>query len=199
MTENELAYTSPAELKNSIEQVEEIETDDYVDGFLIPVGSYLSQSRAIKVAAREKGGKKYISAEVSFPSGIQSDGGASFGGGQYPLRTWVTSLTFVREGQTGATSGVAEYLKKVGFDVKQLKSSDDILDALEESQALPVKVFIGWTNKSEKLPDGTYAKEFAKTKDFNTGTKEEPAYVPFFVKDGVKVEAKHKVAGFKQA
>lgn len=199
MVDADLAYTSPAELKNNIEQVEEIETDDYTEGFLIPVGIYLSQSRIIKVAKREKSGKKYISAEISFPNGIQSDGGSSFGAGQYPLRTWATSLTFVREGQPGATSGIAEYLKKVGFDVKQLKTSDEILDALEESQNLPVKVLIGWTNKSEKLPDGTYAKEFAKTRDFNTGTKEAPAYVPFFIKDGEKVEAKHKVNGFKSA
>lgn len=198
MTETELAYTSPAELKNSIEQVAEIETDDYTGSFLIPVGTYLSQSREIKVASKEKNGKKYISAEISFPNGIQDDKGNSFGGGQYPLRTWATSLTFKREGQAGETSGLAEYLKKVGYDVKQLKSSDDILDAIEESQTLPVKVFVGWTNKTEKLPDGSYGKEFAKTRDFNTGTKEEPSYVPFFVKDGEKVEAKHKVGGFKQ-
>jgi hypothetical protein len=202
---SEDVYTSPSELKNIAEQVDEIETDDYVDYQLIPVGTYVSQSRQVKVTQKSKNVdgvmKRFISAEVSFPNGIQNEEtGQALGGGQYPLRTWVTTLRFpAREGQTGETSGVAEYLKRVGFDPKQLKSVEDILDALEESQALPVKVYVGWTNKTEKLDDGSYTKEFAKTKDFNIGTKEEPSYQPFFVKDGTKVLAKHKIAGFKRA
>lgn len=191
----EVVYTNPSELKNVAEQVDSIESEDYTGYELIPVGDYLSQSRSIKVAKKER----YFSAEISFPNGIQNlETGRSFGGGQYPLRTWVTSKKYQQEGKTGETSGMAEYLKKVGFDVKQLRTNEDILDALEESQNLPVKVFVGWTNKTEKLPDGTYTKEFAKTRDFNVGSKDEPSYQPFFVKDGVKILAKHKVSGFKK-
>ncbi len=188
-------YVSPSELKNVAEQVESIETDDFVDFAIIPVGEYLSQSRTIKVAKKEK----WFSAEVSFPNGIQNEEtGQSFGGGQFPLRTWITSKKYEQAGKPGQTSGIAEYLKKVGYDVKLLTTNEDILDALEESQAVPVKVYVGWTNRTEKLPDGTYSKEFAKTKDFNVGTKEEPSYQPFFVKDGEKVLARHKVSGFKK-
>lgn len=195
MTENELVYSSPSELRNHIEQVAEIESDDYVGGFLIPVGSYLSQSRTIKVAEK----KGFLSLEISFPNGIQNEAGQSFGGGQYPLRTWVSNKPYPpKEGQAGVTSSLSEYFKGVGFNPKELKTKEDIFDAIEDSQNLPTKVFIGWTNKTEKLPDGTYTKEFAKTKDFNQGSKEEPKYVPFFERDGVKVEAKHRVAGFRR-
>ena len=186
-------YVSPSELKNVAEQVDSIETDDFVDFAIIPVGNYLSQSRSIKVAKKEK----YFSAEISFTNGIQDESGKSFGGGQYPIRTWVTSKKYEQDGKPGQTSSMAEYLKKVGYDVKQLPTNEDILDALEESQTLPVKVYIGWTNRTEKLDDGSYSKEFAKTKDFNVGSKEEPIYQPFFEKDGVKVLARHKVSGFK--
>lgn len=195
MAENDVVYVSPDELRNQVEQVSEIESDDYVGGFLIPVGSYLSQSRDIKVAEK----KGFLSLEISFPNGIQNEGGNTFGGGQYPLRTWVSNRPYPeREGQAGSTSSMAEYFKAVGFNPKELRTKEDVFDAIRDSQGLPVKVFIGWTNKTEKLPDGTYSKEFAKTKDFNTGTKEEPSYVPFFIKDGSKVEAKHKVAGFRK-
>lgn len=190
-----VVYVNPSELKNVAEQVDSIETDDFIDYNLIPVGDYISQSRVVKVTPKGK----YFSAEISFPNGIQNpDTGESFGGGQYPLRTWVTSKKYKQEGKPGETSGMAEYLKKVGFDVKGLHTNEDILDALEESQNLPVKVFIGRTNRTERLPDGTYSEEFAKTKDFNVGTKEEPSYQPFFIKDGVKVFGKHKVSGFKR-
>lgn len=194
MTED--AYVNPSELKNVAEQVDSIETDDYVDYNLIQPGTYLSQSRVIKVSKKER----WFSAEISFPAGIQNpETGQSFGGGQYPLRTWVTSKKYQQEGKPGQTSGMAEYLKSVGFDVKLLQTNEDILDALEESQNLPVNVFIGWTNKTEKLPDGSYSKEFAKLKDFNVGTKEEPVYQPFVVDaNGTKFPAKHKVSSFRK-
>lgn len=202
MTDNELAYTSPSELKNNIEQVNEIQSDDFVEGFLIPIGDYVSNSRTVTGAPRSKivNGKKvdYLSFEIAFTGGFQNDSGQNFGGGQYPVKTWINTLPFQREGQTGFSTSAADYLKKVGYDVSQLKEKDALLDAIEESQTLPVKLNIKWTNKTERLDDGSYSKEFAKNVDFNVGTKEEPSYVPFFVKDGVKVEAKHRVGGFKR-
>lgn len=202
MTDNELAYTSPSELKNNIEQVIEIQSDDFVEGFLIPIGDYVSQARTITGAARSKvvAGKviEYVSFEIAFTGGFNNDAGQNFGSGQYPVKTWINTLPFQREGQVGFSTSAADYLKKVGYDVSQLKEKDAFLDAIEESQTLPVKLSIKWTNKTEKLGDGTYSKEFAKNVDFNVGSKEEPSYVPFFVKDGVKVEAKHRVGGFKR-
>ncbi|SRR5258706_13276264 len=195
MTDN---YVAPSDLMNVSEAVTEVESEDYTGYDLMPVGDYVSKTRVIKVAEKTKDGVTYLSAEVSFPDGLENENGESLGGGNYPLRTWITTKQFAQQNRPGTTSQVANYLRAIGFDVKTLKGPQDILDALNESQGMPIKVFISWTNRTEKLGDGTYTKEFAKLKDFNQGTKETPKYVPFFELNGEKIQAKHKVGGFRQ-
>lgn len=196
MSQND--YVAPSDLQNVSEAVTEVESEDYLTYDLMPVGDYVSKTRTIKVAQKEKDGISYISAEVSFPEGVENENGESLGGGNYPLRTWITTKQFAQQNRPGTTSTVANYLRAIGFDVKTLRTTQEILDALAESQTMPIKVFISWTNKTEKISDGVYTKEFAKLKDFNQGTKDEPKYVPTFELNGAVVQAKHKVGGFRQ-
>lgn len=202
MTNTAGAYLSLAEAKESMlsENVPfVVESEDYFDSNLTPVAEYLTQSRNItKVTGKPDGS---IVFEISLTGGVQTlDGsGVSFGNGKYPFRTWLSTKLYSQSGRPGQTSGAAQYLREAGIDPKNLKVRGDFLEAMESSLLTPMKVFVGWTDRGEKQPDGSYTRRNLKTKDFITGQKEDgsPIYSPVIDVNGVQVKATEKIGSFR--
>lgn len=183
------------DIRNMPEDVPaQIESFDYSSATLMPIGYYISHSRTITPKRSQKSGKLYY--EVSFTSGLQNpETGETFGQGRYPERMFLFGTQFNRTGRKGSTSDVADYLRSCNLNPKTISS---VATALQESQDTPVMVFVSWTNKTEKLDDGTWTKEVLKGRDFNFGTADEPDYRDVVVKDGVTYNARHKAVGFRK-
>jgi len=189
--QNTYSDLTSGDVIDAAEQIGEVETNDYQEFVLLQPGVYVNPSRVIK--AKMKDGKPTGTFEITFTGGLFRDGKA-FGGKR--LRNWISTKLFEQEGRPGMTSGVAEYLKRCGFQVKGL-TGPALVELLSESQSRPVGAGIAWTNTTERDPaTGEYGKEFAKTRDFNIGTKDEPEYVPEIELNGQKVQARHKVSYF---
>jgi hypothetical protein len=185
-------FVNISELDHVAEEVDGLESVDYVNRDLIPVGLYLSNSRTIKARDNNDGTTTF---QVELNGGIQNpETGQTFANGSFPLKTWVSTKKFSFPNRPGQTSSAAQYLRAVGIDPKTVES---VKDAMEESQTLPVMVYIGRTNRTEKLADGSYEKEILKTRDFNVGTKEAPEYVAAVEVGGRLYEGRHKVQGFQ--
>lgn len=182
------------DIRNMPEDVpDSIESEDYSPYDLIPIGYYLSRQREIVARKSAKGNLYY---EVRFTSGLEDPvSGTAYGMGKYPERMFMFSNLRTREGKPGQTSDVAEYLRSCGIDPKGITS---VVDALEESVNNEVMVFMSWTNKTEKRPDGTWEKEVVRGKDFNVGSIDEPEYKTSIEVDGVHYTAKHKAVGFRK-
>lgn len=173
------------------------ESPDYTNYELLSPGTYISTSRVMKPGkAVDKNKRPYIFSHIEV-SELQDENGQTITL-QRPLKTWIATFPRKRKNQQGTTSEVADYLRSAGFNPSELKG-DELVQALAESAAYPVKVVVGWTNMTKKLSDGTYSEEFAKTRDFNRGTETEPVLVPTFEKDGEVVRAKHRISYFKKA
>ena len=179
------------------------ESPDFTNYELLNPGTYTSASRVVKPGrAVDKNKKPYIFAHIEC-SELTSEDGAVVTLSR-PLKTWIATFAKTRKNQQGSTSEVAEYLKAAGFNPAQLRG-EELEQALAESATYPVKVMVGWTNRTKKtgatLPNGKdeYTEEFAKTKDFNRGTETEPNLVPSFTgPDGEIVDAKHRISYFKK-
>jgi len=196
---------SPTDFLNSGEPVDEImaESQDYVPYELLEPThgdvKYISKAREIKVEKRNikqgaRKGEPFLSIELVV-SELEDQAGNKIELSR-PIRTWINTIQFGQKNRPGTTSSASDYLQNAGFSPKELAGSL-LVEALGESATVPMEAVIGWTNRTHKLDDGTYSEEFAKTADFNTGTKEEPNYVASFEKDGVKVEAKHRIVAFR--
>lgn len=195
-------YTTPTELLASGEDVEEIvaESSDYVPYELLtptsPGVEYISKTREITVARKiSKNQVPFLSIELRV-SELENQNGEKITLGR-PIRTWINTLQFKQRNRPGTTSSASEYLQEAGFAPKELHG-DALVEALAESANNPMKAIVGWTNRTEKVAEGVYTDEFAKTADFNTGTKEEPVYVNSFEKDGETVKAKHRIVAFRK-
>lgn len=196
MPNTESEYLDLDTLRNLAENINagDLESNDYSDVNVVPVGEYISTSRSVK---GKRGDDGHLSFVVSLDSGIQSvASGKIFGeNSKYPLKHYPSTRPWSSQDRPGTTSGVAEYLKAAGFKPKGM-DGQQLFDAMVESQTIPVKLFIAWTDRGEKQADGTYTQANLKTRDFNVGTKEEPVYSPEIVKDGKRFTAKAKVASF---
>jgi hypothetical protein len=194
MSDNQKAQYSDltsGDVIDAAEVIGEAETNDYQEFVLLQPGVYVNPSRTIK--AKMDNGKPTGTFEITFTGGLFREG-KSFGGTK--LRTWISTKLYEQEGRPGKTSGVAEYLKRAGFQVKGL-TGPALVELLAESQSRPIGAGVSWTNTTERNPEtGEYGKEFAKTKDFNVGTKDEPMYVPEVEINGQKVQARHRVSYF---
>ncbi|MGH7274963.1 MAG: hypothetical protein ACREIQ_10970 [Nitrospiria bacterium] len=192
MSETQASYSDITDLLHSAEVIPEgVESADYSDFLLLQPGVYENPSRTIR-AKKDAAGQFTGTFEVTFSGGLFKEG-QKIGGNRE--RTWVSSKLFSKEGRPGQTSGVAEYLKACGFAVKGL-AGIELIELMIQSQNTPVGVGMVWTNRSERLADGTYGKDFAKTRDFNVGTKDEPQYQPEVEINGQKVQARHKPSYF---
>jgi hypothetical protein len=196
-------YVTPTELLASGEDVEEViaESSDYVPYELLtptsPGVKYLSKQREISVARKvAKNGQKFLSIELRVNELENANTGEKITLSR-PIRTWINTLQFSQRNRPGTTSSASEYLQEAGFVPKEL-SGDGLVEALGESASVPMEAIVGWTNRTKKIADGVYTEEFAKTADFNRGTKEEPVYVPSFEKDGEVVQAKHRIVAFRR-
>lgn len=184
-------YSDLTNLLHSAETIPEgVETANYSDFLLLDPGVYENPSREIKAKTKPDNS---IVFEITFTGGLFRDG-QKVGGNRE--RTWVSTKLFEKEGQPGKTSTVAEYLKKAGFGVKGL-TGEQFIELMIQSQSTPVGVGVKWTNRTERdQATGEYGKEFAKTRDFNVGTKDEPIYQPEVEMNGQKVQARHRVSYF---
>lgn len=201
-------YVTPMDLLNSGEDVQEIiaESKDYVPYELLEPThgdlKYISNSREVLVSRKVSAkGIPFFSIELRVTELVPPSGEKITL--SRPLRTWINTLQFPQRNRPGTTSSASDYLHEAGFNPKEL-NGEAMLEALAESANIPMECVIAWTNQTKKLgtgPDGKaqYSDEFAKTKDFNTGTKEEPVYVSeFTAPDGQVVRAKHRVAAFRK-
>jgi hypothetical protein len=204
MSENE--YLDLESLKGIAEPLpddEPIETEDWYDRDIMPVGHYLSQTRTI-TGKPNRNRPGHITFEINYEGGLvfvgddRTPGDNKTYAERYPMRHWFSTVPYNSDNQPGTTSGAAQYLKACGFEVKGM-DMDAVIEAVEESQTVPVLVFISREDKSVKQPDGTYKSLKLKLKDFNVGTKEEPRYVPQIVRDGVVIEARPKPSSWKAA
>lgn len=192
-------YVTPTELLGTGEPVEgiEVESSDYAPYELLDPGDgYISKQREVFVANKvSKRNQPFLSIEVRV-SELENEAGETIQL-ERPLRTWINTLQFSRRNRPGTSSSAAEYLKEAGYDPKTL-NAEQILEALQESTQTPLRVVIGWTNRTKKIAENEYTDEFARTRDFNVAPEgEPPQYVPSFEKDGETVLAKHRIVRFR--
>jgi hypothetical protein len=185
------------QIAESIDPSQVVETSDYSDSILIPVGRYISTSRSLQNVEKRDDGTASVT--LSLTGGITSDSGVTFGGGQYPLRAWVNSKLFSFQGQPGSTSSLAQYLKACGFETAG-KTVAEMLLMVPETLTMPVYVKIGRTDKAVKQDDGSYKSAGLKTKDFVIGNDEQGnrLFGATATKDGVTYAGKPRVEGFSR-
>lgn len=186
-------YIDLSELENRPEDLpENLETAEYQAFDLMPPGIYHSTTRSIKARPKPNG---TVTFEVTFDTGLQDANGRVWANGSgRKERTWISTTKFVRDNRPGASSTAAEYLRACGIDPKGVTS---IAEAMRISTSLPVNVFVGWTDRSERDAAGEWKNVGLRTKDFNQGTKEAPKYVPTLSVDGKTYRAQPKVSGFR--
>lgn len=191
-------FTSLDELRNSgVEEDFVVESNDYIENMPPIPGVYVSPSRNLTNIKKKEGNTTF---ELSFSTGLHdTTTGKVHGEGKYPFRNWPSTKAFVPKNGTGYTSGVAQYLSKVGFDTKGM-NLEQMLDAVEESLNLPVAVKVDWEDQGEKQDDGTYSSLKMKSKDFVTGTDADgnPTYSPTITIDGKVIKAKARISGFRK-
>lgn len=202
-------YVTPTDLLNSGEDVQDIvaESKDYVPYELLEPThgdvKYVSQSREVlvnrKVSAK---GQPFLSIELRVSELVGPDGTKIEL--SRPLRTWINTLQFAQRNRPGTTSSASDYLQEAGFSPKEL-GGEAILEALQESAQIPMECVIAWTNQTKKTGEkdangkDKYTEEFAKTRDFNVGTPDDPKYVAEFTSpSGEVVRARHRVAAFRR-
>lgn len=190
-----------AVIAENIDPADVVETEDYSEAQILPVGNYLNPSREIAGVTTKKNdeGKEIVTVRLNLTGGVHSDSGAAFGTGKFPFPIWISSRLYSRENRPGATSSLAEYLKACGLDTAGMKVRD-MLEILPETLNTPTEVFIGLTDKGVKVGD-TWTQANLKTKDFATGEKDEqgkPKYAFTTIKNGVSYTAKNKVQNFRQ-
>lgn len=188
-------YATFDDLRANAEELPEgVETPDYTDEYIIPPGRFLSTSREVKPKAAESG--KPITFELQFPTGLQN-GKSTYGLGRFPERAWVSTKLYEQAGRAGKTSSVAQYLRACGINPKGMTTAQ-LIDAMQESQTLPVTTIIGWEERVSPDENGRWPKTKLRTKHFNKGTKENPVYVPEVEIDGVTYHARHRVVGYDE-
>jgi hypothetical protein len=179
-----------------------IQGDDYVEFKTIEPGNYLSANRTVQATKYDDGNFGF---RLSFASGLTNVDTQKFEKGTKFLAKTVTTRLYTTE--KGSTSSAAEYLKKVGLYTKGMNLAD-VKEAMVESQALPVELFVSRTNKGVKQTDGSYLNgpidpetgesKGLKLQDFNLGTKEEPIWAEQVEIDGQIYQAKAIVGSFRK-
>lgn len=153
---------------------EEIESADYVATKTMPVGNYISQSRKITAKRNTDG---HFTFTLVHEGGLQyADNGGKVYAARFPLRKWISTKPYRKgDDSQGMTSGVAEYLRACGFNPKGMDLTA-IIGAMNESQTIPVSLFVGRTDKrvkNEATGEWTGAEPPLKTRDFITGADDE--------------------------
>ena len=179
-----------------------IQSEDFTRSSTMPVGTYVSHTRSITAKKRDDG---HISFAITFDGGLLFTENGKVYGEKYPLKKWVTTVPFKveRDGAelAGTTSSAADYLKAVGLNPKGLNTIAEVVEAMVESESMPVGVFVGRTDRRVKADNGTWSGGDLKTKDFKGGTNEagDPVYLEQIEKDGKTYRAAPVVTSFQPA
>lgn len=192
-------FVDLSELRHIAESLPPIESSDYSEYELIPVGNYTSPSRLTQV--RTPGGDGVLTFVLTFDTGFADVNGRTHGRSKYPLTKKISTRQFEQENRPGTTSTVAQYLRAVGLEPQKLTSPDDFIDAMEAAATLPVGVFIGRTNRKEKDESGQWTEVEIKTKEFLvSGSLKggDAVYAAQITKDGVTYTGKAVVQGFNR-
>lgn len=186
-----------------------IESPDYTDYELIDPGFYTNPSREVVVERRvDKNGKPFVMAKIELRELIDKDGQTIRL--NRALRSYIFSFPRRERNHKGETSGISKYLKAAGITLGGEVTFEDLKLALEESATSPVRVRVGWTNRTPKVGD-TYLEEKAYTNDFRSGD----SYVPVITStEGLtekqqdrlaqvfyegQIKAKHRIEEFDRA
>jgi len=191
----------------------QIETPDYTDYELIDPGFYTNPTREVTVEQRtDKNGKPFVMAKLVCGELLDREGQTIRL--RRPLTKYIFSFSRKERNHKGETSEIAKYLRAAGITLGGTVGYTDLKDALEESAAAPVRVRVGWTNRTPKVGDA-YLDERAYTNDFNVGGAGEFTYVPVIeslegksekaqarlqevMVEGV-IKAKHRIEEFDRA
>lgn len=189
-----------------------IETTDYTDYELIDPGFLTSPVREVTAEQRfDKNGKPFVMAKLVFGELLDKDGNTIRL--RKPINKYIFTFARKERNHKGETSEVSKYLKSCGIQLGSTPNVEELKLALGESSAMPVRVRIGWTNRTPKVGE-EYLKEKAYTNDFNRGSNGNATYVPLItasdltsmtekaqtrlaevVVDGV-IKAKHRIEEF---
>lgn len=173
-----------------------VETGDYADYPLIPVGVRVSNQRKAEVNEKPDGN---LTIKLTFLDGLVGEDGDVQGVGDCK---YISTKQYVRKGHPGKTSSAARYLDKCGIDPKG-KTAAETVELIANSLDIPVKIKIDWEDKVEgvKGTDGkwSYPKATLRTKDFNLGTPWEPNYVNKVMVNGKEYQARHVFGDFEKA
>lgn len=180
-----------------------VETEDYSDDLVLPVGYYLNPSREIASVTskpdKKNPGKETVTVRLNLTGGLFHEDGRSYGG-KFAFPYWINSSLFARDGRPGMTSGIAEYLKAVGVETKGM-ALGDMLSILPETLNTPCEFFAGLTDKGVKdETTGQWSQANLKLKDFKTGAVDDngkPVYSRTVEKNGVLYHAKTKIQGVR--
>jgi hypothetical protein len=195
MNEGLQAYTDlDSNISSEAVLPEEIETQDFSTKYSQPVGNYITNQRKITVKKREDG---HLSFKVEHIGGLVFVETGGVWAEKFPLMKFLTTTPYQQGTSPGKTSGVAQYLRACGFEPKGLEV-EGLINAMIESQTIPVEVFVGRTDKGKKQQDGSYTQKNLKLKDFNTGTKEAPVYAESVTIDGEVFEARPNVGSYSK-
>lgn len=207
--------TLPIDVAGSDETYDtlQIESPDYTDYELLNVGIYTNPSRTVTVERRtDKNGKPFVMARLEFAELTNEEGTNTFL--RKPLVRYVFSFTRKQKNKQGETSDISEYLKAVGITLGGSVDIAQLLAALGESGAYPVRIKVDWTNRTPKVGE-EYLPEKAYTSDFNKGSNGTSHFVPRITSEDVAalpvgkakerlslvlfngmIQAKHKVGAF---
>jgi hypothetical protein len=186
---------SLADLASTAEELpEKIESSDFSRSKCMPVGDYISSSRTITGEKREDGNYSFT---VVFDCGLQNEANAKVYGAKYHLKKWISTKPYKILDVPGTTSSVAEYLRAVGFNPKEL-SAAQVIEAILDSQSVAVGVFVGRTDRRVKDENGTWSGGTLKTKEFLAGVNEDGVkqYAETITKNGVQYIANPVVTSF---
>jgi hypothetical protein len=187
-------------------------------GFKVtPPGKYLSQSRVVRGKKITKGDYAgHFEFEIRLEGGIiDPKTGKTFGTGKFPMTKKVSTIPFPlkdfdtqqpilnADGSQKKSSAVANYLMQFNYKPSNM-TLNEVLDAMVETQAIPLGVGVGRTDKRvEGGVDPATGKTVwlggeLKTKDFQTGVDADgnPIYADVVTKDGQTYEAKAIVSYF---
>ena len=204
----------PAAFAGSDEEVGtiQIESPDYTDYELLNPGIYTSPSRVVTPEMRlDKNTNPFVMARVEFPELLTEEGTKVFL--RKPLVRYIFSFTRKQKNRQGESSDIAQYLRAAGIEIAGLNTAERLQAALSESASLPVKVQVGWTNRTHKVND-EYTKEKAYTSDFKRGENGATTFVSKLTQDDISalpekaqarlqevlyngsIQAKHRVDAF---
>ena len=191
--------TLPIDVAGSDETFDtiQIESPDYTDYELLSVGTYSSPSRSVTAEKRtDKNGKAFLMAKLEFDELYDAEGNRMFL--RKPLTRYIFSFTRKQRGHQGETSDISKYLKAAGIELGGAVTGDALKGALEESAQYPIKVKVGWTNRTPKVGED-YLKEVAYANDFNRGSNGTAVFVPRISQDEINALPEKAQARLQQA